>query len=122
MTQSLFDRIGGENTVVQATHYLYINILRDDRLKPFFENIDMQRQTLKMQAFLTKVLCGSAPYQDSSLRDAHKHLVEQGLDDEHVEAMIDCVCATLKEMQINNNVIGEVAQKINAYRDEVLNR
>ncbi len=122
MTQTLFERIGGEDTVAKATHYLYVNLFRDDKLKPFFDNIDMQKQTYKMQAFLTMIFGGQTLYEGSSLRDAHKNAVAHGLSDEHVDAMIECVCITLKEMQINNNIIGEVAQRINQYRDEVLNR
>jgi len=122
MTQTLFDRIGGKETVAKATHYLYVNLFRDDRLKPFFDDIDIEKQTHKMEAFLTHIFGGQATYQGASLRAAHKQAVDSGLNDEHVDAMIECVCSTLQEMGINNNIIGEVAQKINEHRDDVLNR
>ncbi len=120
--KTLYERIGGKETVAKATHYLYVNLFRDEKLKPFFENIDIEKQTHKMEAFLTHIFDGNTSYQGANLRAAHAQAVEQGMDDEHVDAMIECVSCTLKEMGVNNNIIGEVAQKINQYRDEVLNR
>ena len=122
MTQTLYERIGGKDTITKATHYLYVNIFRDEQLKPFFKDINIERQTQKMQAFLTYILGGEPSYTGSMLRDAHKHVVEQGLNDKHIDTMIDCVYATLTEMGIDNNIIGEVCQKINEYRNEVLGR
>lgn len=122
MAQTLLEKLGGEEVVVKMTHYLYVNVFRDEKLKPYFENINIERQTRKMQAFLTYLFSDQTSYEDGNLRNAHKQLVKQGLSDSHVDAMIECVCATLKEMEINNNIIGEVAQKINQHRDEVLNR
>lgn len=120
--QTLYERIGGKSAVAKATHYLYVNLLRDESLSPFFEGINIDRQTHKMESFLTYIFGGDTNYQGNGLRQAHTKLVDQGLNDKHVDAMIDCVCATLSEMGISNNIIGEVAQKINGHRDDVLNR
>ncbi len=122
MKQTLLERLGGEEVVLQMTHYLYVNLFRDEQLKPFFENINITRQTHKMQAFLSYVFGGDTSYKGVDLRAAHKQAVAEGLNDTHIDAMIDCVCATLKEMGVDNNIIGEVAQVINQHRDEVLNR
>ena len=122
MMQTLFSRIGGKDTVAKATHFLYVNIYRDERLRPFFENIDMQKQAHKMEAFLIYIFGGDEVYQGADLSIAHHQAVSNGLNDEHIDAMIECVCCTLQEMGINSNLIGEVAQKINQYRDQVLGR
>ena len=122
MMQTLYERIGGKQTVTKATHYLYVTLFRDERLKPFFENVDIDKQTHKMEAFLTHIFGGESHYQGESLSVAHKNAVENGLNDDHIDAMIECVCSTLEEMGINNNLVGEVAQKINEHRDDVLNR
>ncbi len=44
MNPSLYEKIGGKETVVKAAKFLYVNVLRDDRLKRFFEGTDMQKQ------------------------------------------------------------------------------
>ena len=122
MTQTLLERLGGEEVILKMTHFLYVNVLRDEKLSPYFEGINIERQTHKMYAFLTYLFSDQTSYKDGDLREAHKQLVKQGLNDSHVDAMLECVCSTLKEMKINNNIIGEVAQKINLHRDEILNR
>ena len=62
MKQSLFEKIGGKDTVGKAAKILYVNILRDDRLKRFFEGTDMQKQERMMGAFLTNILGGPSLY------------------------------------------------------------
>ena len=91
-------------------------------LKPFFENIDIKKQERKMGAFLTYIFGGNSLYTGRSMRRAHENIAKQGLTDEHVDAMIECVCETLRELKIDNNQIGEVAQAIDKHRDDVLNR
>ncbi len=122
MNPTLYEKIGGKEMVEKATHYLYVNLLRDEKLQPFFADIEIARQARKMAAFLTYVFGGNSLYTGKSMRRAHEGAVAQGLNDEHVDAMIDCVCMTLKELEVDNNLIGEVAQAINKHRDDVLNR
>jgi len=122
MVQTLFQRLGGQDVILKMTHYLYVNVLRDEKLKPFFEDINVETQTHKMQVFLSTIFGDKATYNAEHLRDAHKHLVANGLNDSHIDAMIECVCCTLKEMDIDNNITGEVCQRINRYRDDVLGR
>ena len=122
MNPTLYEKIGGKDTVDKATHFLYVNLLRDERLRPFFEDIDIKKQERKMGAFLTYIFGGNSLYTGRSMRRAHESIVKQGLNDEHVDAMIECVCETLREMNIDNNQIGEIAQIIEKHRDDVLNR
>lgn len=122
MAKTLFQRLGGQDVILKMTHFLYVNVLRDEKLKPFFENINVETQTRKMQVFLSAIFDERAFSNAAHLRDAHKHLVANGLNDSHIDAMIECVCCTLKEMDVDNNIIGEVAQNIDKYRDDVLGR
>ena len=122
MNPTLYEKIGGKEIVEKASHFLYVNMLRDDLLRPFFENVDIDKQERKMTAFLTYIFGGNSLYTGKNMRQAHKHAVEAGLADKHVDAMIECVCQTLMELNIDNNYIGEVVQSIEKHRDDVLNR
>ena len=88
MNPSLYEKIGGKDTVDKATHYLYVNLLRDELLKPFFEDIDIKKQERKMGAFLTYIFGGNSLYTGRSMRRAHENVVKQGLNDEHVDAIV----------------------------------
>ena len=41
MTQSLYERIGGEAAVNAAVDIFYRKVLADDRISHFFETVDM---------------------------------------------------------------------------------
>ena len=44
MTQTLFERIGGEPAVDAAVDLFYRNVLSDDSIGRFFDDIDMDEQ------------------------------------------------------------------------------
>jgi truncated hemoglobin YjbI len=41
MVEDLFDLIGGRSTIEAATELFYDKVLQDDRLRQFFERVDM---------------------------------------------------------------------------------
>lgn len=122
MDQTLFEEIGGKETVENASAILYVNILRDKRINSFFKNIDIEKQKRKMSSFLTNIFGGPSLYLGKTMRKAHKQVVENGLNDEHVDAMVECVSATLKELDIDTKIINKVMEKIEEHRDDVLGR
>ena len=122
MDQTLFEQIGGEKTVEKATYILYANILQDKRIKGFFENVDIEKQRRKMSAFLTYITGGPSLYIGKTMRKAHKSVVGNGLNDEHVDAMMECVSTTLHALDIDDDRINTVIDVIEEHRDDVLNR
>ena len=122
MDQSLFKKVGGKETVEKAAKLLYVNILRDDRLKRYFEGTDMQKQERMMSAFLTNILGGPSLYIGKSMRRAHADQVKDGLSDEHVNAMVECVSAALREVNVEPDVISKVITVVEKHRSDVLGR
>ena len=122
MDQSLYDQLGGKKTVDKAAAILYVNILRDDRINYFFENVDIEKQKRKMSTFLTNICGGPSLYLGKTMKKVHKNAVDNGLNDKHVDAMMECVGATLKELEIENDLIKKVISVIEEHRDDVLGR
>jgi hemoglobin len=56
------------------------------------------------------------------MREGHKHLIARGLNDSHVDAVIELLGATLKELGVPDQDIAEVAALANSARDDVLDR
>jgi hemoglobin len=56
------------------------------------------------------------------MRAGHAHLVKQGLNDSHVDAVIENLAATLKELGVSDAEIAEVGALANSVRNDVLNR
>ncbi len=122
MTQSLYDKIGGEAAVNAAVDIFYRKVLADDRINGFFEGVDMEKQAAKQKAFLTFAFGGPNNYTGKDMREGHAHLVERGLNDSHVDAVIEDLGATLKELNVPDELIAEVAAIAESVRDDVLGR
>ncbi len=122
MTQSLFEQLGGEPAVDAAVDIFYRKMLADDRVARFFEGVDMDRQAAKQKAFLTMVFGGPNHYSGRDMYEGHKHLLKMGLDDAHVDAVIENLGETLKELGVADELIARVAGIANSVRDDVLGR
>lgn len=122
MSSSLFERLGGTSAVNAAVDIFYRKVLRDDRVNYFFDNVDMEMQILKQKGFLTMVFGGPNNYSGKNMREGHRHLVKNGLNDSHVDAIIELLGATLTELGVSDADIQEVAAIANSVRSDVLDR
>ncbi|MHC5543816.1 group I truncated hemoglobin [Singulisphaera rosea] len=119
---TLYDELGGAAAVESAVEDFYRRMLMDDRVAPFFDDTDMDRQIAKQQAFLTMVFGGPNHYSGQDMREGHKHLVARGLNDSHVDIVIAHLGDTLRELGVDEARIGRVAALADSVRDDVLNR
>ncbi|MAU41527.1 MAG: group 1 truncated hemoglobin [Kordiimonas sp.] len=119
---TLYERLGGRAAVEAAVDIFYDKMLADDRVNYFFDKTNMEVQVAKQKAFLTMVFDGPNNYTGLDMRNGHKHLVERGLNDSHVDIVIEHLGNTLKELGAAEADIAEVAAIANSVRDDVLNR
>lgn len=116
---TLFERLGGEAAVNAAVDKFYVKVLADKRINSFFEGLDMVAQANKQKAFLTMVFGGPSKYTGKDMRAGHAHL---GLTDEHFDAVVENLAATLKDMGVGQEDIKQVASIAESTRKDVLNR
>ncbi len=120
---SLYAKLAGEPAVDAAVNLFYKKVLADDRIKHFFDDVDMQRQANHQKIFLTYAFGGAPNYPGKAMRVAHKRLVdEKGLSDEHFDAVMENLGAALKELGVPDNLIAEAAAIAESTRSDVLNR
>ncbi|HHO51826.1 MAG TPA: group 1 truncated hemoglobin [Deltaproteobacteria bacterium] len=119
---SLFESIGGAASVDAAVDIFYRKVLSDDRINRFFDGVDMERQAAKQKAFLTMVFGGPNHYTGKDMRSAHAHLVHDGLDDSHFDAVVENLGATLAELGVADELIQQVAAIAESTRADVLSR
>ena len=121
--QSLYDRIGGAQAVNAAVDLFYQRLLADDRVRHFFDGMDMQRQARHQAAFLTYAFGGSSDYPGLALRVAHQRLVDDmGLNDSHFDAVLENLETALRELEVPEELINEALGIAESTRDDVLNR
>ena len=120
---TLFEQIGGEAAVDAAVDLFYKKVLADERIKHFFEGVDMEKQHRMQKGFLTFACGGPNNYSGKGMAAAHRKLVaEKGLDDSHFDAVMEDLGATLKELGVPDNLIGEAAAIAESVRGPVLGR
>lgn len=119
---SLYDRLGGQAAVNTAVDAFYRKVLSDDRVNFFFDGIDMDQQKAKQKGFLTMAFGGPNSYTGKDMRQGHAHLLSKGLNDQHVDIIIEHLGTTLKDLGVPENDIQEVAKIANSVRNDVLSR
>ncbi len=122
MSETLYDRIGGEAAVNAAVDIFYRKVLNDYRINRFFDNVDMEKQAAKQKAFLTMAFGGPHTYTGEDMRKGHAHLLKLGLDDSHFDAVVENLGATLTELTVPQELINEVVAICETTRNDVLGR
>ena len=123
MSESLYERIGGDAAISAAVDVFYRKVLTDDRISSFFETTDMDAQHAKQKSFLTFVCGGPANYSGKDMRGAHAHMVaDQGLADVHFDAVMEHLGGSLKELGVADALIAEVAAIAESTRSDVLGK
>lgn len=119
---SVYEQIGGEPAMSAAVELFYRRVLADERISHFFEDVDMERQAAKQKAFLTMVCGGPSSYTGKDMRKGHAHLVKQGLNDTHFNAVAEHLSATLTELGVARPLVEQVLAIAESARADVLNR
>jgi hemoglobin len=120
--KNLYEMIGGEKAVELAVENFYRKVLTDDRVSHFFEDVDMDTQIAKQKGFLTMVFGGPNHYTGLDMRKGHAHLVQRGLNDSHVDAILELLGQTLAELDVPSHLIDQVIKIAESVRSDVLNR
>jgi len=119
---SLYERLGGEAAFTAAVDQFYRRMLADDRVAHFFDDVDMDGQIAKQKAFLTFVTGGPAHYTGKDMREGHAELVARGLNDAHVDIVIEHLGGVLTDLGAAADDVAEVAALANSVRADVLNK
>lgn len=119
---TLYERLGGQAAIDAAVDIFYRKMLADERVNYFFDNTDMDKQIAKQKGFLTLAFGGPNHYTGKDMREGHKHLIARGLNDQHVDIVIEHLGSTLQELGVSQSDIAEVAAIANGARKDVLDR
>lgn len=121
-TLTLFEKIGGMPAVDAAVEIFYTKVLADDRISHFFRWTYMKSQNAKQKAFLAFAFGAPLKYSGKSMRDAHAHLVEMGLNEGHFDAVMDHLKATLQELGVPEDLMAKAEKIAESTRNDVLGK
>jgi hemoglobin len=119
---NLYERLGGEKAVGAAVELFYRNVLSDGRIARFFDGVDINDQIAKQKAFMTMAFGGPNNYTGHDMRKAHERLVAKGLNDSHVDAVLENLDRTLRQLGVGEKEVKEVCAIANSVRGDVFGR
>jgi truncated hemoglobin YjbI len=113
---SFYERIGGGPAVSEAVDRLYRVILADDRLSPYFTNVDIAQLKDHMIALLSQVLGGPEDYSGRELRAAHAGL---GITAEHYDLVGAYLVGVLAGLGAADEILEAVRGVLAASADDI---
>jgi len=119
---TLYEKIGGEAAVDAAVELFYRKVLGDYRINRFFAKTNMEEQIAKQKAFFTMAFGGPNNYTGGDMRSVHARLVKMGLNDSHFDAVMEHLGATLTELNVPGELIGQAAAIAESTRNDVLGK
>ena len=105
---SLVEKLGGKENIIKIAEIFYAKVLDDPQLAPFFADTNMKRQHGKMISYLRYAFGDNPHYESLSKHKAHAMAVAQGLNDAHLNLASKHLQNTLRELEIEDNLIMEV--------------
>ncbi|GDY21102.1 hypothetical protein LBMAG56_24480 [Verrucomicrobiota bacterium] len=117
---SLYHKLGGKAAIDAAVELFYTKVLADNRIKHYFDDINMNKQRRKQKEFLAAAFGGPIAWTGKDMRAAHANL--PGLNDTHFSAVAENLQKTLEELKIKKELIDQVMAIAASTHDDVLNR
>ena len=117
---SLYQKLGGKAAIDAAVEAFYVKVLADNRVKHFFDDINMAKQRRKQKEFLSAAFGGPIPWTGKDMRKAHANL--PGLSEIHFNAIAENLKSTLVDLKIKPELIDQVMAIAGSVKDDVLNR
>ena len=108
MDESLFEKYGGFATIHKVVEKFYDEVLENDILSPYFDDIDMERLIDHQTRFFASAMGGPASYTDTHLKTMHQNL---SITEEAWNAVVAVLLETLNAFNIED---GDIQQIVNA--------
>ena len=122
MIDTLYEVIGGMQSIQSVVTLFYQKVLADDSLRRFFEGKDIERLHARQSMFLSMLLGGQVVYTGRDLGEAHAHPRVAGMADVHFEGFLQHFRATLEETGVEVGAIEKIMALLEANRNAVLGR
>lgn len=114
---TIYEQIGGAETIDKLIGSFYRHVLADPMLSPFFENTSIEKLQRMQKVFFTIALGGPDPEVKISIYEAHRG---RGIKREHLTRFTEHLMNTLREIGVEEENAKSVYQRISIYADDVL--
>ncbi len=114
--QTLFERVGGEEVIVEFIHEFYDRVIADPELKPFFENASMGKIHRMQREFFSAALDGPITYTGKPLSYVHHG---RGITKHHFSLYVGHLIDTLLDHGIDEKDAQNIVNRITTYANDI---
>jgi truncated hemoglobin YjbI len=116
----LFARLGGDPAIDIVVDSLFSRVVDDPRISRFFGDVDIDVLKKSQKAYMAAAFGGPISYAGKSLKDAHAHLVADGLDASHFDVVAQHLLSVMKDFQVDADMIEEAMQIVESTKSEIV--
>lgn len=117
MREPFLQRFGGTKGVSRLAFRFYDLVLESERLRPYFEGIDMPRLIEHQAAFIVSLLGGRPVWSDAELAAIHAHL---DIGEDAFDEMVDLLARAIAEEGHPESEAERVLQHFRRMRDRLV--
>jgi hemoglobin len=114
---SLYDRIGGAEAVKNMVAAFYSKVVADPALRPFFNDVALNKLRRMQIEFFTAALDGPSRYTGRPLIHAHHGL---NITRQHFQAFVGHLFETLARYPLGEDDRYAIISRINTYADDII--
>ena len=119
MIENLYELVGGQQIIEDATERFYHKVLEDGNLRQFFSGTDMAHLRSRQVMFIMMLL-GGGVYTGKDIGAAHARARGHGLNDAHFDLFLDHFRAALEEVGVKSENVGKIIKFLERRRRSVL--
>ena len=119
MIENLYELVGGQETIKAATERFYERVMKDERLRRYFEQSDMARLRSRQVMFISMLL-GGRVYTGKEIHSAHAAVREHGLTAAQFDLFLDHFRAALEEVGVKRENAEKMMKILESKRKAVL--
>jgi hemoglobin len=117
MDQTLYDHLGGRDTITAVVDGLYSRLLEDEQIAPVFADVDLTRLRSHMTTFLSAALGSQDVYAGRDLFTAHAGL---GITDEMFDRTLVHLVGVLVAAEVPEDTVALVIDSLTPLRAQVV--
>ncbi|MFK7826955.1 MAG: group 1 truncated hemoglobin [Oligoflexales bacterium] len=117
MSDSLYKKYGGAQTVSKIVHDFYSRIGETPSLERYFAKVKMDELIEHQIRFMTLVLGGPDDYEGRSLTEAHQGLK---IMEEAFGIVAEIIENTLRDAKVEENDISEVLKVVGSVQEQIV--
>jgi hemoglobin len=119
MGKTLYQQIGGPAAIDVAVGVFYRKLRTDSSINRFFDDIDARMLRAIQKDFLIMAMGGPNGYTGKDVRRAHAYLVARGLDDTHIDRVVQHLKSTLEQLRVPSAVAAQILATAGTLRADI---